>query len=156
MIRLDTHAAVAVNVPQLDDRGDPAGHLIIVVIGADGSVAGTIRERLPDPPDPQVTVRIGARLMFLAQPPRTVPARCVVAVYGPADVAMPPVTLAAHTLAHMGVAVDDVVRVHDGRVWCLLECEPGCPADTAEGELLDPLGPAAVAAMTELHRAGGG
>ena len=154
MIRLDTHAAVAVNVPQLDGRGDPAGHLIVVALDAAGGLVGTARYQLPDPPSPDVTVRIAARLMMANQGEWVATEQCVIAVYGPVHLAGPVVTLAATTLAHIGVEVNDVVRVHNGRVWCLLECEPGCPADTPEGEPVDPLGPAAVAAMTELHAKG--
>lgn len=144
------HAGWDAAVRQLHPGQDPAGNLFIVALDGDGVMVGTVRFALPDPPDPDKTVRIGARLVLLLRDPGWAgTARCVAAAYGPPHLAGPVTELAAAAIAAAGVVVHDMVRVDGGRAWSYLCPDPDCHAG-GPGLAVDPLSDTAIELATEI------
>jgi hypothetical protein len=134
---------------------DPDGNVFLIVFGpADGKHIGTVRFRMPDPPDATMTIRIGQQtLQTLRAAGWDQAARLVVVAYGPPHITGPVVAVSAAVAAQAGLEMYDMVMVREGRAWSYL-----CPDEDhhagGAGLVIDPLSDTAiqVATVMELGR----
>ena len=145
---IDSHEKFAAAISALHDS-DPAGNVFIVAMTGDDPavILGTMRYRMPDPPDAARIIHIGGHALATFHcSPWTLAAVAVVVAFGPAHVADPVGETMQAALEAKGIEVHDVVRVQDGRCWSYL-----CDEHRAgPGMLLDPLDDAVVELVTDV------
>ena len=104
-------------------------------------VSLVLRYDLPDPPEHQLSAEIAAHATRILRRQQITTAAII--GYGPGHLVTPAADHARQQLADAGIAVADVLRVHDGRYWSYLctslDC---CPPD---GQLAPSAHPAAAA-----------
>jgi len=154
----------AMNAPEGQPRlriSSPAGllaiipHLLgftpessLVVLGAAppaGRIRFALRYDLPDPPDTGAAAGIAAHAAAVLG--RYQLTNAVVAGYGPGRLVTPAADALRHVASRAGVELLDVLRVHDGRFWSYLCCEPSCCP--AEGMPFDAAGHPASAVLAD-------
>lgn len=157
MTPISSHAQLAAVIATLHDT-DPAGQLFIVPFtDADPPLAiGTVRYRLPDPADPEATVRLTAHAMaYLKKPPWNLMAGAAVAAFGPEHLADPFLETLTVALLTCGTGIYDVLRIHQGRCWSYL-CDDDGHDRLGPGIPVDPWDDAVIQVATEQPARSGG
>ena len=127
-LRLSSPAELIAAVPHLLGF-TPQASLVLVAVGPqEGRVLFTFRYDLPDPPDPTEAATIVEHAIgVLSRQQVTV---AVVIGYGPGPLVTPIADAVCQAAPGAGVALHDVLRVHEGRFWSYICRDPSCcPAE---------------------------
>ena len=155
-IPVSCHEQLAAAIP-VSHNTDPAGNVFIAAFtgGPHPLIIGTMRYRMPDPPDPDKTIRIAAHMLTRMQAhPWTLTRIAVAAAYGPRHLAGPLIEV-VHVALAASVTVADLLRVEAGRCWSWLCPYDDCGCDPAgPGLLVDELDDAVIQLATELTQRG--
>jgi Domain of unknown function (DUF4192) len=140
-LTVSSPAQLAAIIPVIHEAA-PAGNAFILTLNDQSDIIGTLRYKMPDPPDPAIIIGLSRRaLIQLQHPPFDAAAVAVVAAFGPAHVADPMVDALDIMLGAADITLMDAIRVRDGRCWSYTDGDP-------DGEVVDPLDDAVIEMVT--------
>jgi Domain of unknown function (DUF4192) len=144
-LRLSSPAELIAVIPHLLGF-TPQASLVVVGVGPqDGRVRVTFRYDLPDPPDPTEAAAIVEHAIGVLS--RQQVTLAVVIGYGPGPLVTPLADAVRQAAPGAGVALHDVLRVHEGRFWSYICRDPSCcPAEGVPVDASDPAARALAAA----------
>jgi Domain of unknown function (DUF4192) len=123
----------------------PSRSLVVLGLGEQHRVMVTFRYDLPEPDDHELAADIAQHAQYVLSRERISSALLI--GYGPEQVVLPVLALAAAKLGSHGIDIQEALRAEGGRYWSLLCDDPSCCPP--EGRSYDPGSHPAAAAMTQ-------